>query len=68
MIVISTLTCSLICFYLYFLKRTDVGIINGSPISMGLLTNRGPPAWHPATQEIREACKQAAEYCEVKVK
>lgn len=45
-------------------KRTDVGIINGSPISMGLLTNRGPPAWHPATQEIREACKQAAEYCE----
>ena len=32
---------------------------------MGLLSNRGPPPWHPATQEIRNACKQAAEYCQV---
>ncbi len=32
---------------------------------MGLLSNRGPPPWHPATQEIKNACKQAAEYCQV---
>lgn len=45
-------------------KRKNVGIINASPISMGLLTNGGPPAWHPATEEIKDACKQAAEYCQ----
>jgi hypothetical protein len=32
---------------------------------MGLLSNRGPPPWHPATPEIKNACKQAAEYCQV---
>lgn len=46
-------------------QKYDVGIINASPISMGLLSNRGPPPWHPASQGIRSACKQAAEYCQV---
>lgn len=44
-----------------------VGVINASPISMGLLTNRGPPDWHPAvkfTPCIPDACSQAAKYCE----
>ena len=36
-----------------FFKRNDVGIINASPVSMGLLSNRGPPDWHPATQAIK---------------
>eukprot|EP00058_Branchiostoma_floridae_P020921 XP_002606411.1 hypothetical protein BRAFLDRAFT_67662 [Branchiostoma floridae] len=49
----------------YFHER-GVGVINASPISMGLLSHRGPPAWHPATQDIKEVCRQAAEYCKSK--
>lgn len=46
-----------------FLEHKQVGIINASPLSMGLLTSSGPPAWHPATQEIKTACSKAASYC-----
>ncbi|KAK0546784.1 hypothetical protein OC845_004412 [Tilletia horrida] len=35
-------------------------ILNGSPFSMGLLTSRGPPPWHPAKPELRAACEDAA--------
>ena len=28
-------------------------VINASPVSMGLLSTRGPPVWHPATQNIK---------------
>lgn len=41
-----------------------VGLINASALSMGLLTKRGPPAWHPATAEIKRVCKEAAVHCE----
>lgn len=44
-------------------KRHGVGVLNASPLSMGLLTNQGPPAWHPAPDEIKSACRQAAEHC-----
>jgi L-galactose dehydrogenase len=40
-----------------------VGIINAAALSMGLLTNEGPPAWHPAPHEIRSTCKRASEFC-----
>lgn len=36
-----------------FLVERGIGIVNASPISMGLLSNRGPPSWHPATEEIQ---------------
>jgi len=43
-----------------------IGLINASPLSMGLL-HGGPVAdWHPAPQEIRAACKRAAEHCATK--
>ena len=35
-------------------------------ISAGLLSNADPPAWHPASQELRDVCKKAAEICQVK--
>ena len=41
-----------------------VGLLNASPLAMGLLTNQGPPAWHPAPQRIKDACQQAAEFCQ----
>lgn len=50
--------------YMDFFQERNVGVINASILSMGLLTNRGPPAWHPANEEIMKACKSAAEYCQ----
>ncbi|WFD24220.1 D-arabinose 1-dehydrogenase (NAD(+)) [Malassezia equina] len=34
-------------------------LLNASPFSMGLLSDRGPPAWHPADAPLRHATKQA---------
>ena len=48
---------------------SGVGVINASPNSMGLLTNRGPPDWHPAllyTPVIAETCREASAYCDEK--
>ncbi len=46
-----------------YLKEKQVGIISASPLSMGLLSNRGAPSWHPAPDEIRTACADAAAFC-----
>lgn len=43
-----------------FFNSHSIAIINGSPLSMGLLTPQGPPAWHPAQPAIRSACEAAA--------
>ncbi|MEI2399485.1 MULTISPECIES: aldo/keto reductase [Paenibacillus] len=45
------------------LESRGTGLINASPISMGLLSNRKVPDWHPASAEIQAACQRAAEYC-----
>ncbi|ETW03635.1 hypothetical protein, variant [Aphanomyces invadans] len=37
-------------------------VINAAPLSMGLLTTRGPPAWHPASPELRLACAAALKW------
>ena len=42
------------------------GIINASPFSMGLLSQRGAPAWHPAGKDLQRACAKAAAYCQEK--
>jgi L-galactose dehydrogenase len=44
-------------------KKHGIGLINASAMSMGLLTEGGAPAWHPAPQEVREAARKAVEYC-----
>ncbi|RUS21614.1 NADP-dependent oxidoreductase domain-containing protein [Endogone sp. FLAS-F59071] len=35
-------------------------ILNASPLAMGLFRPMGPPDWHPAHAELREAARQAA--------
>lgn len=45
------------------LTAKGIGVISASPLSMGLLTEAGPPEWHPASQQLRAACAQAAQYC-----
>jgi len=49
--------------FLDFFEAHGVGVINASPLSMGLLTQRGVPDWHPAPKPLVEACRKAAEYC-----
>ena len=49
--------------YLDFFEQHGVGVINASPLSMGLLSRRGAPAWHPAPEPLKEACRRAADYC-----
>lgn len=45
------------------LARAGAGVINASPIGMGLLSEAGPPAWHPAGPALRAATARAAEVC-----
>jgi len=45
------------------LRALGVGVIAGSPLSMGLLTARGPPAWHPASPALKARCAAAAAFC-----
>lgn len=52
--------------YLDFFEERGIGVINASPFSMGLLSTRGAPDWHPAPQTLKEACARAAAYCQQK--
>ena len=58
-----SLNDTLLTDYLDFFEQHGVGIINASPLSMGLLSSRGTPDWHPASQELKDACAKAAAYC-----
>ena len=49
--------------FLDFFEARGIGVINASPLSMGLLTLRGAPAWHPAPAPLQEACRRAAAHC-----
>lgn len=44
-------------------EEYGVGILNGSPLCLGLLTNQGPPPWHPGSDQLKSVARQAAEYC-----
>lgn len=46
-----------------YFQEKQVGIISASPLSMGLLTQQGPPEWHPAPAELKEAAAAAAACC-----
>ncbi|MBQ6210219.1 MAG: aldo/keto reductase [Prevotella sp.] len=52
--------------YLDFLEERGIGVINASPLSMGLLSQRGTPSWHPAPKALKEACARAAAHCAAK--
>ncbi len=46
-----------------FARERGIGLINASGLCMGLLTEQGPPDWHPAPQQVRDAGRKAAEFC-----
>ena len=41
-----------------------VGVINAAPLGMGLLTEKGPPKWHPAPARVRDLCAKAFAHCQ----
>lgn len=49
--------------FLSFFEERNIGVINASPLSMGLLSSRGAPDWHPAPKGLADACHRAAEFC-----
>jgi L-galactose dehydrogenase len=44
-------------------EKHGIGVINGSGLHMGVLTEGGAPSWHPAPAKVQEAGRQAAEFC-----
>lgn len=52
--------------FLGYFEERGIGVINASPLSMGLLSQRGVPAWHPAPASLVEACRKAVEHCSTK--
>jgi L-galactose dehydrogenase len=46
-----------------YFQQHGIGIINASPTGMGLLTERGVPAWHPAPPAMVAGARRAVEYC-----
>jgi aryl-alcohol dehydrogenase-like predicted oxidoreductase len=47
-----------------YLKSKNVGIMNAAPFSARLLTSKPLPSWHKATDQVRDTCKLAAEFCQ----
>jgi L-galactose dehydrogenase len=46
------------------MDELGVGVMNASPIGMGLLSLHGPPHWHPAPERVKRICHQAAVHCQ----
>jgi aryl-alcohol dehydrogenase-like predicted oxidoreductase len=44
-------------------RAKNIGVINASPFASGLLTDRGPADWHPASPSDRAVFQQAAAFC-----
>jgi len=46
-----------------YLREKQVGIFNSAPLAMRLLTQEGPPRWHPAPADVTAKCAEAAAFC-----
>jgi L-galactose dehydrogenase len=44
-------------------NERSIGLINASPLHMGILSQCGAPAWHPAPSAVRAAGRRANEIC-----
>jgi L-galactose dehydrogenase len=46
-----------------FAKRSGIGLINASPLHMGLLSGSPVPDWHPAPATVRQAAAEVLALC-----
>jgi len=44
-------------------EQHDLGIINASPLGLGLLTPQGPRDWHLGSEKLKHTCRLAADWC-----
>jgi aryl-alcohol dehydrogenase-like predicted oxidoreductase len=44
-------------------EQHQLGIVNASPLGLGLLTPQGPQNWHLGSDKLKAACRRAAEWC-----
>lgn len=61
-----TLNDDALADYLDYFESKNIGVINASPYSMGLLTERGVPDWHPAPAALKRLAAKAVEFCKSK--
>jgi L-galactose dehydrogenase len=47
-----------------YLKSRGVGIMNAGPFAARLLTNATLPRWHKEPEDVKAACRRAAEHCQ----
>ncbi|MEM9419457.1 MAG: aldo/keto reductase [Planctomycetota bacterium] len=47
-------------------ESRGIGVINSAPTSMGLLTPRGCPDWHPASVQLARHCEKVIKECQDK--
>ena len=47
-----------------YFQSKGIPLINASPIGMGLLATAPLQSWHPASDDIKEACAKAVKHCE----
>ena len=46
------------------MEQAGVGLLNASPLHMGLLADKPIPDWHPAPSTVREAALQVRAFCD----
>lgn len=61
-----TLNDDALADYLDYFEANHIGVINASPYSMGLLTERGVPDWHPAPAALKRLAEKAVAFCQSK--
>jgi L-galactose dehydrogenase len=50
--------------YQEFCEKSKLLLLAAAPLSMGLLTGtNAPPTWHPADQQLQQACRDATDIC-----
>jgi L-galactose dehydrogenase len=47
-----------------FARSRGIGLFNASPLHMRLLAQSGPPGWHLAAAEVKEAARRIVQLCE----
>ena len=46
-----------------FAQANGIGLINASPLHMGILTEQGAPEWHPAAEAVKVAGRRIVALC-----
>ena len=46
-----------------FAEQSGIGLLNASPLHMGLLADKPVPSWHPAPQAVRDAALTVRSAC-----